>query len=97
MRNHLFYWLWKPIGATKKKLECLHVTVFTCYSVTLLHPPPTLWCGEQVQEQFAHCALDVKSVFDGSDQGNHRLEWSNSSLSHVATLLLRAHKTHDAW
>ncbi|KAM9357148.1 small ribosomal subunit protein mS39 [Symphorus nematophorus] len=50
----------------------------------------------EVQESFAACALDVKSVFDG-DRGRHSLEWSNSSLSHIASLLLRANKTQQAW
>ncbi|XP_075904319.1 small ribosomal subunit protein mS39 [Nelusetta ayraudi] len=51
----------------------------------------------EIQESFAQCALGVKSVFDGGDRGNPRLEWSNSSLSHIATLLLRANKTKEAW
>lgn len=50
----------------------------------------------EVQESFAACALDVKSVFDG-DRGRPSLEWSNSSLSNVASLLLRANKTQQAW
>ncbi|MEQ2225447.1 hypothetical protein ILYODFUR_017515 [Ilyodon furcidens] len=47
----------------------------------------------EVQESFAACALDVKSVFDGRSN----MEWSTSSLSHVTTLLLRANKLQQAW
>ena len=50
----------------------------------------------QVQESFAACALDVKRVYD-ENRGKPSLEWSNSSLSHVASLLLRANKTQHAW
>ncbi|XP_044062196.1 pentatricopeptide repeat domain-containing protein 3, mitochondrial [Siniperca chuatsi] len=50
----------------------------------------------EVQEAFAACALDVKSVFDG-DRGRPSLEWSTSSLSHITSLLLRANKTRQAW
>uniref|UniRef100_G3Q4P7 Small ribosomal subunit protein mS39 n=1 Tax=Gasterosteus aculeatus aculeatus TaxID=481459 RepID=G3Q4P7_GASAC len=50
----------------------------------------------EVQEAFAVCALDVKSVF-GGDRGRQSLEWSNASLSHITSLLLRANKTQEAW
>ncbi|XP_054453669.1 pentatricopeptide repeat domain-containing protein 3, mitochondrial [Anoplopoma fimbria] len=50
----------------------------------------------EVQEAFAACALDVKSVF-GGDRGRLSLEWSNVSLSHITSLLLRANKTQQAW
>ncbi|XP_060904774.1 small ribosomal subunit protein mS39 [Labrus mixtus] len=50
----------------------------------------------EVQESFAACALDVKSVFAG-DRGNKSLEWSSSSLSNITSLLLRANKTQQAW
>uniref|UniRef100_A0A669CI15 Small ribosomal subunit protein mS39 n=1 Tax=Oreochromis niloticus TaxID=8128 RepID=A0A669CI15_ORENI len=39
----------------------------------------------EVQESFAACALDVKSVFDLRPS----IEWSAASLSHITTLLLR--------
>ncbi|XP_028445783.1 small ribosomal subunit protein mS39 isoform X3 [Perca flavescens] len=52
--------------------------------------------GPEVQEAFAVCALDVKSVFDG-DRGRHSLEWSTSALSHITSLLLRANKSQQAW
>ncbi|XP_071770313.2 small ribosomal subunit protein mS39 [Centroberyx gerrardi] len=48
----------------------------------------------EVQESFAACALDVKSVFDGD---RSRLEWSTSSLSHITCLLLRGNRTQQAW
>ncbi|XP_041846132.1 pentatricopeptide repeat domain-containing protein 3, mitochondrial [Melanotaenia boesemani] len=47
----------------------------------------------EVQESFAECALDVKSLFDRMPT----LEWSGASLSHATTLLLRANKTQQAW
>lgn len=47
----------------------------------------------QVQESFAACTLDVKSVFDLRPS----IEWSAASLSHITTLLLRANKTRQAW
>ncbi|XP_073342712.1 small ribosomal subunit protein mS39 [Pagrus major] len=50
----------------------------------------------EVQESFAVCALDVKRVYDGN-RGKLSLEWSNSSLSHIASLLLQANKTQQAW
>uniref|UniRef100_A0A3B5M2V7 Small ribosomal subunit protein mS39 n=1 Tax=Xiphophorus couchianus TaxID=32473 RepID=A0A3B5M2V7_9TELE len=46
----------------------------------------------EVQESFAACALDIKSVFDGRPS----MEWSTSSLSHISTLLLRANKLQKA-
>uniref|UniRef100_A0A1A8R3S2 Small ribosomal subunit protein mS39 n=2 Tax=Nothobranchius pienaari TaxID=704102 RepID=A0A1A8R3S2_9TELE len=56
-----------------------------------------LMAGEEhspeLQEAFAVCALDVKSVFEEKAG----LEWSASSLSHVTTLLLRASKAQQAW
>ncbi|XP_037116430.1 pentatricopeptide repeat domain-containing protein 3, mitochondrial [Syngnathus acus] len=50
----------------------------------------------EVQESFAVCALDVKSAFDGS-RSRASLEWSNTALSHVTSLLLRANKIQEAW
>uniref|UniRef100_A0A671WMV6 Small ribosomal subunit protein mS39 n=1 Tax=Sparus aurata TaxID=8175 RepID=A0A671WMV6_SPAAU len=52
--------------------------------------------SHEVQESFAACALDIKRVYD-ENRGKPSLEWSNSSLSHVASLLLRANKTQHAW
>uniref|UniRef100_A0A667XW16 Small ribosomal subunit protein mS39 n=1 Tax=Myripristis murdjan TaxID=586833 RepID=A0A667XW16_9TELE len=50
----------------------------------------------EVQESFAVCALDVKSVFNG-DRGTLSLEWSTSALCHITSLLLRAKRTQEAW
>uniref|UniRef100_A0A7N6AAE4 Small ribosomal subunit protein mS39 n=1 Tax=Anabas testudineus TaxID=64144 RepID=A0A7N6AAE4_ANATE len=50
----------------------------------------------EVQESFAQCALDVKSVFDG-ESGRPSLNWSTSALSHITSLFLRANKTQQAW
>ncbi|XP_053735915.1 pentatricopeptide repeat domain-containing protein 3, mitochondrial [Synchiropus splendidus] len=53
------------------------------------HPP-------EVQESFAVCALEVKDSV-GSLRGRPVLEWTNTTLSNVTTLLLRANKTGQAW
>ncbi|XP_023279105.1 pentatricopeptide repeat domain-containing protein 3, mitochondrial [Seriola lalandi dorsalis] len=50
----------------------------------------------EVQQSFAACALDIKRVFDG-DRGRSSLEWSNSSLSNITSVLLRANLTQQAW
>ncbi|KAM3613089.1 uncharacterized protein V6R79_019990 [Siganus canaliculatus] len=50
----------------------------------------------EVQDSFAECALDIKSVYDG-DRGRPGPEWSTTSLSHVASLLLRANRSQQAW
>ncbi|KAK5865224.1 hypothetical protein PBY51_016405 [Eleginops maclovinus] len=50
----------------------------------------------EVQEAFAACALDIKSVSEG-DMRKNTMEWSTSSLSNITSLLLRADKTQAAW
>ncbi|XP_054647197.1 pentatricopeptide repeat domain-containing protein 3, mitochondrial [Dunckerocampus dactyliophorus] len=50
----------------------------------------------EVQESFAACALDVKSVFEG-DRGRPNVEWSTPTLTHITCLLLRANKIQEAW
>ncbi|XP_077388928.1 small ribosomal subunit protein mS39 isoform X2 [Festucalex cinctus] len=50
----------------------------------------------EVQESFAVCALDIKSAFDGS-KSRANLEWGNTTLSNVTSLLLRANKIQEAW
>uniref|UniRef100_A0A3Q3F8K6 Small ribosomal subunit protein mS39 n=2 Tax=Kryptolebias marmoratus TaxID=37003 RepID=A0A3Q3F8K6_KRYMA len=47
----------------------------------------------EVQESFAACALDIKSVLEG----RAHMQWTSSSLSDVTTLLLRANKWEQAW
>ncbi|XP_072296138.1 small ribosomal subunit protein mS39 [Eucyclogobius newberryi] len=50
----------------------------------------------EVQQQFAGCALEVKTVFDGDRVRS--LEWSSAALTHVTTLLLRDdNSTAQAW
>ncbi|XP_061757497.1 small ribosomal subunit protein mS39 [Nerophis ophidion] len=51
----------------------------------------------EVQESFAACALDVKSVFVGNDNNRFSLEWSTPTLTHITSLLLRANKIQEAW
>nr|XP_019937175.1 PREDICTED: pentatricopeptide repeat domain-containing protein 3, mitochondrial isoform X2 [Paralichthys olivaceus] len=50
----------------------------------------------EVQKSFAACALDIKGVFNG-DRGRPSLEWSNSSLTCITSLLLRDNMTQQAW
>ncbi|XP_029297173.1 small ribosomal subunit protein mS39 [Cottoperca gobio] len=50
----------------------------------------------EVRDVWTPCALDVKSVYD-DDMRKKGLEWSNSSLSHITSLLLRANKHQEAW
>nr|XP_057919816.1 small ribosomal subunit protein mS39 isoform X3 [Doryrhamphus excisus] len=50
----------------------------------------------QVQESFAVCALDVKSVFEGNTR-RPSVEWSTPTLTHITCLLLRANKIQEAW
>uniref|UniRef100_A0A673CKD7 Small ribosomal subunit protein mS39 n=1 Tax=Sphaeramia orbicularis TaxID=375764 RepID=A0A673CKD7_9TELE len=54
----------------------------------------TVWA--QVQELFAQCALDIKTVYTG-EGGWSRLEWTPAALSYIASLLLRTDKTQQAW
>ncbi|XP_061835548.1 small ribosomal subunit protein mS39 [Nerophis lumbriciformis] len=51
----------------------------------------------EVQESFAACALDVKSVFVGNNTNRFSLEWSSPTLTHITSLLLRANKIQEAW
>uniref|UniRef100_A0A673CLZ2 Small ribosomal subunit protein mS39 n=1 Tax=Sphaeramia orbicularis TaxID=375764 RepID=A0A673CLZ2_9TELE len=50
----------------------------------------------EVQELFAQCALDIKTVYTG-EGGWSRLEWTPAALSYIASLLLRTDKTQQAW
>ncbi|KAM6953304.1 small ribosomal subunit protein mS39 [Aplochiton taeniatus] len=51
----------------------------------------------EVQEAFATCALDVKSVFDQEDRGRPSLEWTAPALTHITSLLLAGNKSQQAW
>ncbi|KAG8004264.1 Pentatricopeptide repeat domain-containing protein 3, partial [Nibea albiflora] len=68
--------------------------------VRLVHEVLNLMAREihspEIQESFAACALDVKRVFE-EDKWRTGLEWTTSALSSIATLLLRANKTEQAW
>ncbi|XP_029021340.1 pentatricopeptide repeat domain-containing protein 3, mitochondrial [Betta splendens] len=79
--------IWKDIRSLghEKKLDVIEdvLTLMTREK----HSP-------KIQESFAQCALDVKSVFEG-ERG--RLEWSTNALSNITSLLLRANKTQQAW
>ncbi|XP_034038232.1 pentatricopeptide repeat domain-containing protein 3, mitochondrial [Thalassophryne amazonica] len=50
----------------------------------------------EVRDSFAACALDVKRLFDGSDR-KIQLKWTNSSLTNLTTVLLKANKTQQTW
>ncbi|XP_030621674.1 small ribosomal subunit protein mS39 [Chanos chanos] len=51
----------------------------------------------EVQESFAQCALDVKSVYTQSERGKVVLGWTASSLSNITSILLAAQRRQEAW
>ncbi|XP_033829986.1 pentatricopeptide repeat domain-containing protein 3, mitochondrial [Periophthalmus magnuspinnatus] len=52
----------------------------------------------EVQQQFAQCALEVRSVFEGERERGRSLDWSSASLNHATALLLRTDdSTAQAW
>ncbi|XP_069045784.1 small ribosomal subunit protein mS39 [Lepisosteus oculatus] len=53
--------------------------------------------SSEVQQAFAECALAVKAEYEHGDRGRRSLEWTASALGNVATLLLRAGRTQEAW
>ncbi|XP_056625594.1 pentatricopeptide repeat domain-containing protein 3, mitochondrial isoform X2 [Triplophysa dalaica] len=53
--------------------------------------------SQEVQESFAHCALDVKNIYEAGDRGKVTLSWTASSLSDVISILLAAQRRREAW
>uniref|UniRef100_A0AAY4BR48 Small ribosomal subunit protein mS39 n=1 Tax=Denticeps clupeoides TaxID=299321 RepID=A0AAY4BR48_9TELE len=50
-----------------------------------------------VQESFAECALDVKSLYVQGERARPLLEWTATSLGNITSILLSAHKRQQAW
>uniref|UniRef100_A0AAY4BR22 Small ribosomal subunit protein mS39 n=1 Tax=Denticeps clupeoides TaxID=299321 RepID=A0AAY4BR22_9TELE len=46
----------------------------------------------EVQESFAECALDVKSLYVQGERARPLLEWTATSLGNITSILLSAHK-----
>uniref|UniRef100_A0A4W4F663 Small ribosomal subunit protein mS39 n=1 Tax=Electrophorus electricus TaxID=8005 RepID=A0A4W4F663_ELEEL len=51
----------------------------------------------EVQQSFAECALDVKTLYKQTDYGRVQLNWSASSLSSITLILLAAGRIQQAW
>ncbi|OPJ70787.1 small ribosomal subunit protein mS39 [Patagioenas fasciata] len=52
---------------------------------------------KEIQLAFASCAEDIKAVHEQSGREQFPLEWTSSTLGHVAILFSRAGRTQDAW
>ncbi|NXE07224.1 PTCD3 protein, partial [Lophotis ruficrista] len=52
---------------------------------------------EEIQLAFAKCAEDIKAVHEQTGREQAPLEWTGSTLGHVALLFSRAGRTRDAW
>ncbi|XP_010117902.1 PREDICTED: pentatricopeptide repeat domain-containing protein 3, mitochondrial [Chlamydotis macqueenii] len=52
---------------------------------------------EEIQLAFAKCAEDIKAVHEQTGREQAPLEWTGSTLGHVALLFSRAGRTQDAW
>ncbi|XP_062856226.1 small ribosomal subunit protein mS39 [Trichomycterus rosablanca] len=51
----------------------------------------------EVQQAFADCALDVKTLYTQTDRVKAPLSWSASSLSCITSILLAAERASEAW
>uniref|UniRef100_A0A3P8Y8N6 Small ribosomal subunit protein mS39 n=1 Tax=Esox lucius TaxID=8010 RepID=A0A3P8Y8N6_ESOLU len=51
----------------------------------------------EVQESFAACALDVRSLYKQGQVAKVALEWTTASMTNITTILLAAQKTKQAW
>ncbi|NXE21425.1 PTCD3 protein, partial [Ardeotis kori] len=52
---------------------------------------------EEIQLAFAKCAEDIKAVHEQTGREQAPLEWTGSTLGHVALLFSRAGRMQDAW
>ncbi|KAM6269795.1 small ribosomal subunit protein mS39 [Porphyrio hochstetteri] len=52
---------------------------------------------EEIQLAFAKCAEDIRAAHEQSGREAVALEWTGSTLGHVALLFSRAGRTQDAW
>uniref|UniRef100_A0A8C9VXI5 Small ribosomal subunit protein mS39 n=1 Tax=Scleropages formosus TaxID=113540 RepID=A0A8C9VXI5_SCLFO len=51
----------------------------------------------EIQESFANCALAVKAVYGHGEQSQATLDFTASALCNMATILLAAGRTDQAW
>ncbi|XP_023655694.1 small ribosomal subunit protein mS39 [Paramormyrops kingsleyae] len=51
----------------------------------------------EVHESFAECALEVKATYGSGEQGQVTLDWTASALGNIASILLAAGRTKQAW
>ncbi|KAJ8015167.1 hypothetical protein DPEC_G00023330 [Dallia pectoralis] len=51
----------------------------------------------EVQESFAVCALDVRSLYEHGQGAKMALEWSITAMTNITTILLAAQKNKQAW
>ncbi|NWR71506.1 PTCD3 protein, partial [Centropus unirufus] len=52
---------------------------------------------KEIQVSFAKCAEDIKAAHEPPGRELSPLEWTSSTLGHVALLFSRAGRTQDAW
>lgn len=51
----------------------------------------------QIQESFAVCALDVKSLYEQGQGARMALEWTATAMTNITSVLLAAQKKQQAW
>lgn len=51
----------------------------------------------QIQQAFAKCAEDIKTVHEQSGKDQAPVEWTGSALGSVTVVFSRAGRTQDAW
>nr|XP_045009188.1 pentatricopeptide repeat domain-containing protein 3, mitochondrial isoform X2 [Jaculus jaculus] len=54
------------------------------------HPP-------QLQVAFADCATDIKSTYESQEARQTVPDWPANALNYIAVILLRGHRTQEAW
>ncbi|XP_048799550.1 pentatricopeptide repeat domain-containing protein 3, mitochondrial [Lagopus muta] len=52
---------------------------------------------EEIQQAFAKCAEDIKTVHEQSGKDQAPVEWTGSALGSVTVVFSRAGRTQDAW
>lgn len=51
----------------------------------------------QIQESFAVCALDVRSLYEQVQGARMALEWTATAMTNITSVLLAAQKKQQAW
>uniref|UniRef100_A0A8C7UIB6 Small ribosomal subunit protein mS39 n=1 Tax=Oncorhynchus mykiss TaxID=8022 RepID=A0A8C7UIB6_ONCMY len=51
----------------------------------------------EIQESFAVCALDVKSLYEQGQGARMALEWTATAMTNITSVLLAAQKKQQAW